>query len=211
MRKFLIALPLLAAVPLIAYAAAGGMQHSGMAMPAVDTSKISGGNYTVDNHHTQVGWTINHLGFNDYFGIFGQITGTLTLDKAKPANSKVNITIPINEVATSRGDLTKHLMSPDFFDVAKYPTATFTSTSIVPMPGNMAKITGNLTLLGQTKPVVFSAMLTGAGPNMMSKKETVGFQATTRIDRTEWGMTKFAPALGAKVELRISAAFEKAA
>ncbi|MFM9851972.1 MAG: YceI family protein, partial [Sphingomonadaceae bacterium] len=97
-----------------------------------------------------------------------------------------------------------------FFDVAKYPTATFVSTSVVPMPGNMATINGNLTLLGQTKPMVFSAKLTGAGPNVITKKETVGFQATTTIDRTQWGMTKFAPAVGAKVELRISAAFEKA-
>jgi polyisoprenoid-binding protein YceI len=206
MRRFFFALPLFAALPLITYAAADKMTA-----PAVDTAKVSGGNYTVDNHHTQVAWTINHLGFNDYFGLFGQITGTLSLDKAKPANSKVSLTIPISEVVTSRVDLNKHLLSADFFDVAKYPTATFVSTSVVPMPGNMATITGNLTLLGQTKPMVFTAKLTGAGPNLITKKETVGFQATTTIDRTQWGLTKYAPAVGAKVELRISAAFEKAA
>ncbi len=210
MRRFLFALPLLAAVPIIAYANSHS-EPAAPAAPAVDLTKISGGNYVVENHHTQVSWTINHFGFNDYFGLFGQMTGTLSLDKANPAKSKVMIIIPINEVATSRADLNKHLMSPDFFDVAKYPTATFVSTSVVPMPDNKAKIMGNLTLLGVTKPVVLSAQLSGAGANLMSKRETIGFHATTTIDRTQWGLSKFAPAIGAKVELRISAAFEKAA
>lgn len=208
MRRFLLALPLIAAVPIIAYA--NSHSEPVNAAPAVDISKISGGNYVVENHHTQVLWSVSHFGFNDYFGLFGQMTGTLSLDKAKPANSKVVINIPINEVATSRGDLSKHMMSPDFFDVAKYPTATFVSTSIVPMPGNKAKIMGNLTLLGVTKPVVLNTQLSGAGANLMSKKETIGFHATTTIDRMQWGLSKFAPAIGAKVELRISAAFEKA-
>ena len=208
MRRYLLALPLIAAVPIIAYAAS----HSEpVTAPAIDLTKISGGNYVVENHHTQILWNVSHFGFNDYFGLFGQMTGTLTLDKAKPANSKVTINIPINDVVTSRADLTKHLMSPDFFDVAKYPTATFVSTSVVPMPGNKAKIMGNLTLLGVTKPVVLNAQLSGAGANVMSKKETIGFHATTLIDRTQWGLSKFAPAIGSKVELKISAAFEKAA
>ena len=203
MRRYLLALPLIAAVPIIAYAA----HH---AAPAVDVSKISGGNYVVENHHTQVLWSVSHFGFNDYFGLFGQMTGTLSLDKADPSKSKVMINIPINEIATSRGDLSKHMMSPDFFDVAKYPTATFVSTSVEPMPGNKAKITGNLTMLGVTKPVVLDAELSGGGGNPMSKKETIGFHAKTTIDRTQWGMTKFAPNIGASVKLKISAAFEKA-
>ena len=206
MRRYLLALPLIAAVPIIAYAA----HHAAPAAPAVDVSKISGGNYVVENHHTQVLWSVSHFGFNDYFGLFGQMTGTLSLDKADPSKSKVMINIPINEIATSRGDLSKHMMSPDFFDVAKYPTATFVSTSVEPMPGNKAKITGNLTMLGVTKPVVLDAELSGGGGNPMSKKETIGFHAKTTIDRTKWGMTKFAPNIGASVKLKISAAFEKA-
>ena len=207
MRRYLLALPLIAAVPIIAYAAS----HSEpVTAPAIDLTKISGGNYVVENHHTQVLWSISHFGFNDYFGLFGQMTGTLSLDKANPAKSKVTINIPINEVATSRADLNKHLMSADFFDVAKFPTATFVSTSVVPGTGNKAKISGNLTLLGVTKPVVLDAQLSGAGGNPMSKKETIGFHATTTIDRTHWGLSKFAPNVGAKVQLKISAAFEKA-
>lgn len=180
--------------------------HAGHAM--VDVSKVSGGDYVADQHHTQVLWEVNHLGFNDYFGLFGQITGTLSLDKANPANSKVSVTIPVNELATSRADLTKHMMGADFLDAAKFATAKFESTKVEVM-GQSAKITGNLTLLGVTKPVVLDAKLTGAGSNMMNKKETVGFHAKTTIKRTEWGMSKFAPAVGDEVTLKISAAFEK--
>ena len=209
MRRFLLVLPLLATVPIIAYAASHSEPKA--PAPAVDVSKISSGNYVVEKHHTQILWSVSHFGFNDYFGLFGQMTGTLSLDKADPSKSKVMINIPINEIATSRGDLSKHMMSADFFDVAKYPTATFVSTSVEPMPGNKAKITGNLTMLGMTKPVVLDAQLSGGGGNPMSKKETIGFHAKTTIDRTQWGMTKFAPNIGASVNLKISAAFEKAA
>lgn len=207
MRKILYALPLLAAVPLGALYAAT-QNHAGHTMPMVDTAKISGGTYTVDNHHAQVQWQVSHFNFNDYFGLFGQITGTLKLDKANPAASSVKVTIPINELATSRGDLTKHMMTADFLDVAKYPTATFESTN-VKVTGQMAMITGNLTLLGVTKPVTLHAMLSGAGSNVMNKKETVGFHASTTIKRSQWGMTKYLPAIGDDVKLTISIAFEK--
>jgi polyisoprenoid-binding protein YceI len=211
MRKFLYALPLLAALPLAGLYAAhhettgGAMPH---AMPAVDVSKVTGGAYTVDNHHAQVQWQVNHLGFNDYFGLFGQITGTLNLDKANPSASKVKVTIPMSDLVTSRGDLTKHMMSADFLDATKHPTATFESTSIK-VDGQKAMITGNLTLLGVTKPVVLDAHLSGAGSNMMNKKETVGFHAKTSIKRSEWGMTKFIPGITDEVKLKISIAFEK--
>jgi polyisoprenoid-binding protein YceI len=180
--------------------------HEGHAM--VDVSKVSGGDYTTDQNHTQVMWTINHLGFNDYFGLFGQITGKLSLDKANPANSKVSITIPVNELATSRADLTKHMLTADFLNAPQFANATFESTKVEVM-GQNAKITGNLTLLGVTKPVTLDARLSGAGNNMMSKKETIGFHARTTIKRSEFGMTKFLPAVGDEVSLGISAAFEK--
>ena len=213
MKKLAYALPLLAVAPLGALYAAGHQQDHAkhaMAKPAVDVSKVSGGNYTVDNHHAQVQWQVSHLNFNDYFGLFGQIMGTLNLDKANPAASSVKITIPVSDLATSRGDLTKHMLSPDFLDVAKFPTATFESTSVA-VTGQTAAITGNLTLLGVTKPVTLKTTLSGAGSNMMNKKETIGFHAQTTIKRSDWGMTKYVPGIGYSVKLKISIAFEKAA
>ena len=201
-KAFLLALPLIAAGPLLAQA--GAPQLPGQ----VDASRVEAGTYMVDNHHAQIQWTVNHFGFNDYFGIFGQPTGSLTIDPAKPNDAKVKITIPVTELATSRADLTKHMMTPDFLDAAKFPTASFESTK-VEASGMRAKITGNLTLLGVTKPVVLDAEFTGAGKNPMSQKATIGFHGTTTLKRSDWGMAKYVPMVGDDVKINISIAFEK--
>jgi len=201
-KSFLLALPLLAAAPLLAQN--GAPQLPGQA----DASRVAAGTYTVDNHHAQIQWTVNHFGFNDYFGIFGQPTGSLTIDPAKPNDAKVSVTIPVTELATSRADLTKHMLTPDFLDAAKFPTATFESTKVV-ATGNTAKVTGNLTLLGVTKPVTLDATFTGAGVNPMTKKATVGFHGTTTLKRSDFGMTKFVPFVSDEVKIAISIAFEK--
>ena len=201
MRKTLLALALLAATPLVAQAP---MPVPGSADPA----QVRAGVYQVDGAHTQVAWSLNHLGFNVYHGIFGNPTGTLTLDPAKPADAKVELVFPIKDVATTSAALNEHLLKADFFDVAKHPTATFRSTGVVAQ-GATAKITGDLTLHGVTRPVVLDARFTGAGPNPMSKAPTVGFEATASIKRSEFGMGYGVPAVGDQVDLRITAAFEQ--
>jgi polyisoprenoid-binding protein YceI len=212
MRKRFVTLPLLIAAPLIA-------QNAPPSLPpgAFDVSRVTAGNYTVESTHAQIQWTVNHFGFNDYFGIFGSPTGTLTLDPTKPNNAKVNIDIPINELATSSARLTEHMLrpgkdgkAPDFFDVAAHPKANFVSTS-VNVKGTEAKIVGNLTFNGVTKPVTLNAKFTGAGNNPFNKKATVGFQASTTINRSDWGMTYGIPLVTDAVRLNISVAFEKAA
>lgn len=201
-KAVFLALPLLAAAPILA-------QNGAPSLPGqVDPARVAAGTYALDNHHAQIQWTVNHFGFNDYFGIFGQPTGTLTIDPAKPNDATVKINIPINELATSRADLTKHMMTADFLNAAQFPNASFESTK-VDANGTKAKITGNLTLLGVTKPVTLDAEFTGAGKNPMTQKDTIGFHATTRLKRSDWGMTKFVPFVGDDVKIDISVAFEK--
>ena len=203
MRRFLLVLPLFAAAPLLAE------ESAAPSLPGIaDTAGVSGGSYAVDPHHTQVNWQINHFGFNDYFGLFGDITGTLDIDPANLAAAKVDVTIPIASIATSSAGLTTHLQTPDFFDVAKFATARFVSTSVT-ADGPRAMIKGDLTILGVTKPVELETRFEGAGANPMNKKATVGFHASTTIKRSEWGMTKYVPMVGDEVKLRISVAFEK--
>jgi polyisoprenoid-binding protein YceI len=204
MRKLLIALPLVFAMPLLAQQASAPPQLPGAADPA----RVAAGTYKLDAAHTQVNWQVNHFGFNDYFGLFGDITGTLNIDPANPTAAKVDVTIPIASVATSSAGLTDHLKKPDFFDLAKHATARFVSTSVT-VDGNKAKIAGDLTMLGVTKPVVLDAAFEGAGNNPFNKKATVGFHAKTTIKRSDWGMSKYVPMVGDEVKLRISAAFEK--
>ncbi|MBP6379059.1 MAG: YceI family protein [Sphingorhabdus sp.] len=203
MRKFLIALPLIIAAPLLA------QQDAAPQLPGVaDAARVAAGTYAVDSRHSQVNWQVNHFGFNDYFGLFGDIKGTLQIDPANPAAAKVDVTIPISSVATSSQGLTDHLKTADFFDVAKFESARFVSTSVV-VDGQKAVIKGDLTMLGVTKPVELETRFEGAGNNPMNKKATVGFHAATTLKRSEWGMTKYVPVVGDDVKLRISVAFEK--
>ena len=209
MHKIFLALPLLVAVPLLA-------QNGPPQVPGtMDITRVTAGTYNTDPNHTLVGWRVSHFGFNDYFGIFGDATGTLTLDPKRPNAAKVDITIPVSKVTTASSGLTGHLLragkdggKPDFFGPA--PTdAKFVSTGIV-AKGTTAKITGNLTLNGVTKPVVLDTKFSGAGANPFSKKATVGFHATTMIKRSDFSVMYGIPVMSDNVKLDISVAFEKA-
>lgn len=209
MRKILLALPLLAAVPLLA-------QGTPTLPGAMDASRVTAGTYATDPGHTLIGWRVDHFGFNDYFGILGDATGTLTLDPANPNAAKVDITIPVSKVTTASAGLTEHLLragkdggKPDFFGPAP-ADAKFVSTK-VEADGMAAKITGDLTLNGVTKSVVLDTKFSGAGNNPYSKKATVGFHATTTIKRSEFGINTAIPYVSDEVELDISVAFEKTA
>jgi polyisoprenoid-binding protein YceI len=99
-------------------------------------------------------------------------------------------------------------MSADFFDAAKFPNATFTSTKVT-ASGTSATVVGNLTLKGVTKPVTLAVKFTGAGANPMSKAVTVGFSATGTIKRSDFGINYGVPAVGDQVDLVLTGAFEK--
>jgi len=173
-----------------------------------DPARVKAGTYSVDSDHTQVVFKVNHLGFNSYYGIFAGAKGSLTIDPAKPTASVIAIQIPINAVLTTNGELNTHLKSPDFFDAAKFPTATFKSTSVT-VDGTKARIAGNLTLKGVTKPVVLDAWFTGAGVGPMNKADELGFEATTTIKRSDFGVSYGVPLVSDDVPLHITAAFEK--
>ena len=179
----------------------------------LEPSRVEAGTYKTDKDHSLIGWRINHFGFNDYFGIFGSVDGTLTIDPANLSAAKVEATIPINPVVASQG-LHDHLLragqdggKPDFFGPNPQP-AHFVSTQVA-ASGNKATITGNLTLNGVTKPVTINAEFTGAGNSMMGNKATVGFEGTTTIKRSEFGLDTFVPMVSDEVELQITTAFEK--
>ena len=174
----------------------------------MNASRVASGTYAVESTHALVGWKVNHFGFSDYFGQFGNVTGSLTLDRARPANSRVDVTIPVNSLATVNEELTHHLLSGDFFDAANQPTARFVSRS-VRVRGMRATIVGDLTLKGVTKPVTLDARFIGAGTNPFSNKETVGFNATTTIKRSDFNMGMAVPLVTDNVELTITVPFEK--
>ncbi len=199
-----------AALALLATTAAA--QVPGSRNPAA----ISGGTYTADPEHTLVTWTLDHLGFSPYTGIFGSVTGTLTLDPNNPNAAKVDVTIPVAKVTTASSGLTQHLLrpgkdggKPDFFGPAP-ADAHFVSTRLV-TSGQTAKLTGDFTFNGVTRPVTLDVTFYGAGktPPQMGGKENVGFRATGTIRRSDFGLGFGVPIVGDEVKLEIAAAFVK--
>ena len=202
--------------PLSTAAVAVAQQPPTAAPGSRNAALVTGGTYTADSGHTLVEWSVDHLGFSPYFGIFGDATGTLTLNPKNLNTAKVDMTIPVAKVTTASSGLTDHLLrpgkdggKPDFFGAAPAP-ARFVSTRVV-ASGQTAKVTGNLTLNGVTKPVTLDAVFYGAGkaPPMMGGKENVGFTATGSIKRSEFGVGYGIPVVSDKVDLKITAAFQK--
>ena len=175
---------------------------------APDPGRVIAGKYKVDPAHTQVVWTVDHLGVSPLSGALGASGGTLEIDPAKPSAAKVSIIFNVAEMSTTSPAFAKHLLSADFFDVAKFPTATFTSTALQ-VSGSSAKITGNLTIKGISKPVTLDAKFFGAGINPMSKALNVGFSGTATIKRSDFGLGFAVPLVADQLDLRIAGAFER--
>lgn len=168
-----------------------------------DPAAVTSGTYAIEPTHTKVVFAINHLGYSTYYGSFPKADGTLVLDAANPAKSALNVTIDVTAISTDLKELNDHLKAPDFFDTAKFPTATFKSTKVEPTGKNTAKVTGDLTLKGVTKPVTLDVTFNQAGPNMINKVYTVGFDAVGTIKRSDFGVSAYVPAVGDEVTLRI--------
>jgi polyisoprenoid-binding protein YceI len=158
--------------------------------------------YTLDASHTAIVWHVNHFGFSTPSGKFMNVEGSVTLDEQSPMNSSVKVTIPVADVNSGVPKLDEHLKTADFFDVAKFPTATFVSTRVIPTGKDSARVIGDLTLHGVTKQVSLDVTLNKIGENMM-KLKTAGFTATTTIKRSDFGITTYVPALGDEVKLEI--------
>ena len=215
MRIFPVALAAAAGTALFAFSALHA-QNGTLGAPGIaDPSQVTAGTYAADPGHTLVGWRVNHFGFSDYFGLFGDVSGTLKLDPINVERSSLEVRIPVSKITTANSALTAHLLragkdggDPDFFG-PNPADAVFKSTEIRPNGTREALIFGTLTLNGVTKPVSVSAQFTGGGENPMTKKQTVGFKGWARIKRSDFGIKFALPMVTDTVDLDITAAFEK--
>ena len=160
--------------------------------------------YKLDPTHTNVVAQWNHFGFSNPFANFGDVDGTLVYDAANVAASSVQVTLPLAGLDGFSDKFDQHLRSPDFFDAAKYPNATFKSTKVEAAGKDKLKVTGDLTIKDVTRPVVLDVTLNKAGEHPMKKVPAIGFDATATISRTEFGVGAYVPNVGDKVSLRIT-------
>ncbi len=175
---------------------------------SIKFADLKPGTYRIEPYHTQVVFSVLHFGLTNYNGMFAGASGTLTLDPAKLADSKLDVSVAVTSVSTTVPLLTEELRGHEWFDATRFPVATFVSTAVVPTGKDSASVTGNLTLHGVTKPVVLRVQLVGAGSNPLSKAYSVGFEVAGTIKRGDFGINTDIPAVGDEVKLRIAGAFE---
>jgi len=161
-------------------------------------------NYSIDPAHTFPNFTINHLGFSTMHGRFNTTKGNLSIDLAKKTGS-VEITIDTASVDTGFKKRDDHLRSPDFFNANEFPEITFKSTKVTFNGNDKASVEGNLTIKGVSKPVTLNVDHIKCGVHPMNKKEVCGFNATTSIKRSDFGVKYGAPAIGDEVDITLEA------
>jgi len=160
--------------------------------------------YKLDPSHTMVLFSWNHFGYSNPTADFGLGEGTLVFDEQHPANSSVEVTLPLARLDTHVPALDEHLKKPDFLNADQYPVATFKSTEVQPLGDNKFKVTGNLTVHGVTRPVVLDATLNRVGPHPMTKAASIGFDATASIKRSDFGVGAYVPNVSDELNVRIT-------
>jgi polyisoprenoid-binding protein YceI len=152
-----------------------------------DLSALTG-DYTVDPSHTTLGFVARHAMVTNVKGSFTDFTGTLHLDGTDPSKSTASFDVQMASIETGSPDRDGHLKSADFFKIDEFPTMTFRSTSAESLGGEDYRITGDLSILGTTKPISIDLEYSGAAKDPFGN-ERVGFEGTATINRSEWGLS----------------------
>lgn len=171
-------------------------------------------NFTLDKNHAYLGFEIDHLGLSPTVGRFDDFDGVFQIDEKNPAASKISFTVKTASIDTNHSARDQHLRSGDFLNVTKYPDMRFVSTGVTMITPTSGKLSGNLTLLGVTKPITldFKLVKDGKYPGFISNYDeirAVGFEATGSIIRLDYGLN-FANIVGGPVglEVKIKANFD---
>jgi len=171
---------------------------------ALATSAFAAEPYTIDPNHTQVSYTYTHFGFSHITGHFDGVEGNFLFDAKDPTKSQIQVNVPIATVSVGVKGLDDELRSDMFFDPAKFPTATFQSRSVTVTGKDHLAVAGDLTIHGVTKPVTFDVTMNKLGAHPMRGVPAVGFDATTTIKRSDFGVSKYVPNVSDEVVIHAS-------
>jgi polyisoprenoid-binding protein YceI len=177
--------------------------------PPETATKVEQGTYAIEPRHTQILFGVDHMSFTTYFGRFSDVSGTLVLSPQLPSASKFEIHVPVSTISTTSKTLDDELRGDQWFDSKKFPEILFRSTGVTTTGHGTAKVVGDLTMHGLTKPVTLDVTFHAAGVNPLDNKYTVGFEASGRLERSDFGINRDVPLVSDRVDLIISAAFEK--
>lgn len=169
---------------------------------ALSLPAFAADSYTIDPRHTFPSFELSHQGFSFQRGRFNKTAGKMTLDTAARTGS-IDVAIDAASIDTGLEELEKHLRGEDFFDVAKYPTLAFKSKALRFDGDKVVGADGELTMHGVARPVSLNIDHFRCAPNPMNKKPTCGANATATIKRSEFGVSKYVPAVGDEVKIAI--------
>ncbi len=173
----------------------------------IEPSELRAGAYRLDPDHAVLLWKVDHLGFSTFVGRFDRLDATLDFDPEQPQAAALEVVVDTASVSTHVPSLTDDLRGSTWLDVERYPEARFVSTAIAVTGSATGTVTGDLTLLGVTQPVTFDVTFNGGADSLLTGRYTLGFAATAVFDRTAFGLSTFAPAVGREVTLEIHAEF----
>jgi polyisoprenoid-binding protein YceI len=159
--------------------------------------------YTIDPTHTHIVFLVSHLGFSNMIGLFTDMAGSFSFDPASVPASKVSVGIKTASLSTNFLPRDADLKGADWFNVTEFPDMKFVGTGYNKTDEHVGTVTGNLTLLGVTKPVTLNVTFNHAGMSPASKKNTAGFSATGKFKRSDFGMKTFLPYIGDDVSVII--------
>ncbi|AZP20628.1 polyisoprenoid-binding protein [Streptomyces aquilus] len=146
------------------------------------------GDYTIDASHSTIGFTVRHAMVTNVKGKFDEFSGSLHLDGADPSASTASIDVKMESIDTGSADRDGHLKSADFFKIDEFPTMTFRSTKAEALGDEDYRITGDLEILGTTRPITIDLEFNGAAKDPFGN-ERVGFEGKAEIKRSDWGLT----------------------
>jgi len=179
-------------------------------LSASASAALAADKYVLDASHSQVVFSYSHLGFSTTYGMFSGFEGEIMFDADAPAESSVSVSMPTKSMFTGWEKRDAHFMTDDFFGATDEDVISFKSTGIEVTGDATAKITGELTMNDITKSVVLDAELNQSGTNPLAGKPWLGFDATTTLLRSDFGVGAFAPNVGDEVEIKISLEAAKA-
>ncbi|MEM1103277.1 MAG: YceI family protein [Pseudomonadota bacterium] len=169
--------------------------------------RLRAGDYELDPAHAVLLFKIDHLGFSKYVGRFNTFDAALSFNADDPASAELEAVIQTASIDVGDPDFAKTLAGPDWFDSETFPEAMFRSVAVEVTGDASARIEGELTLLGVTKPVSLEATFNGGARNLLTQRYTLGFEAHGVFNRSDFGMDRLLPAVGDAVELEIHAEF----
>lgn len=165
------------------------------------------GAYQLDPDHASLIFSLNHLGFSDYYGRFNTIEASLDFDPQNPKTTKLFAKVEISSLDVNNDDFETELRSTSWFDSKNHPFAYLESTEIIPVSDTESEMRANLTLKGITTPISMIIKFNGGAVNFLTGKYTLGFFATGTIRRSDYNISNLVPAIGDEVTLQISAEF----